>query len=109
MNLFQNLFQLKQDQKEALDKAEAALGAPDHVMTASEREQYERQMATFESLGVSIQAREKVNTIRSVFAGGIPGITGPVAARPGVAAPRVAPERHKLPCLPNTRSPLLVS
>ena len=68
-----NLFELKQEQKAALDKAEALLGPNNHVMNASETEQYNAAMNKFTELGQTITAREKVNTIRSVFPSGMPG------------------------------------
>ncbi len=64
-----NLFELKQQQKAALDKAEALLGANDHVMTQAEEEGYKASMAEYETIGRTIAAREKQNTIRSAFSG----------------------------------------
>jgi HK97 family phage major capsid protein len=80
-----NIFELKTQQKAALEAAEELLGGKDHVMSSAENEQYKSYMSTFEALGASIQAREKVNTIHSAFAGGWPGVTGPV--RPGANSP----------------------
>lgn len=68
----QNLFELKQEQKAALDKAEALLGAHDHVMTASEESQYKEAMGRYEDIGKTIAAREKQNTIRAFFKNGRP-------------------------------------
>jgi len=62
-----NLFELKKQQKAALDKAEALLGANDHVMTAAENENYTAAMAEHDSIATSVAAREKMNTMRSTF------------------------------------------
>ncbi len=84
-----NIFELKQEQKAALAKAEALLGANDHVMTVAENEQYNAAMDKFRDLGASVKARTEINTIHSVWPNGMPGIGAPSAV--GAAAPRVAP------------------
>ena len=50
-----NLFELKQAQKAALDKAEALLGANDHVMTPAENEGYTAAMADFNAKPATAQ------------------------------------------------------
>jgi HK97 family phage major capsid protein len=67
-----NLIDLKQQQKAALDKAEALLGASDHVMTASENEGYTAAMAEYNSVTGTIKARESLSTIRAAFPNGQP-------------------------------------
>lgn len=62
-----NLQELRQEQKAALDKAEALLGPPDHVMTTAEKEGYDAAMAKFTSLSHTVKAREQMNTIRSLI------------------------------------------
>ena len=76
MNL--NLFDLKQQQKAALDKAEALLGANDHVMTATEAEGYKAAMDQYHAVSQTIEAREKQNTIRAFFRDGKPIAGGPL-------------------------------
>jgi HK97 family phage major capsid protein len=76
MNL--NLFDLKQQQKAALDKAEALLGANDHVMTATESEGYQAAMDQYHAVSKTIEAREKQNTIRAFFRDGKPIAGGPL-------------------------------
>ncbi len=73
-----NLFELKQQQKEALNKAEALLGANDHVMTATEAEGYQAAMDQYHAVGKTIEAREKQNTIRSFFRDGKPFAGSPI-------------------------------
>jgi len=71
--MLQSIFDLKKQQAEELKAAEAIVdGADLKGMTASETENYENHMAVYESLGRSIAAKEKVNTIRSVFKNGRP-------------------------------------
>jgi hypothetical protein len=77
-----NLLGLKQDYKAALDTAEAALGAHDHVPTAAEHEQYETSMKRAKSIGGQIQARERMSTIRGAFPNGMPGF-GPTPSADG--------------------------
>ncbi|MGO9937184.1 MAG: phage major capsid protein [Terracidiphilus sp.] len=72
-----NLIELKQKQKAALDKAEALLGPPDHVMTKAENEQYNAAMADYHSLDATVKARESLATIRTAFPNGMPGIGTP--------------------------------
>ena len=74
-----NLFELKQAQKAALDKAEALLGANDHVMTPAENEGYTAAMADFNAIGETIKKRESINTIRNTFANGQPIVEEPQA------------------------------
>ena len=74
-----NLFELKQAQKAALDKAEALLGANDHVMTTAETEGYTEAMATFNAIGETIKRHESISTIRNTFANGQPVVEDPQA------------------------------
>ena len=67
------LIDLKAQQKAALDKAEALLGATDHVMTASENEGYTAAMAEYNNVTGTIKARESLTTLRAAF-----GEPGPV-------------------------------
>lgn len=67
-----NLTELKQAHKAHLDKAEALLGASDHVMTAAETEGYNTAMADARATAITIQAREEMSTIRSAFPNGRP-------------------------------------
>lgn len=69
-----SIFELKQEHKAALDKAEAAIGPKDHVMTAAENEQYENSMKRAKAIEGQIRARERQSTIRSAFPNGMPGI-----------------------------------
>jgi HK97 family phage major capsid protein len=73
-----NLFELKQQQKAALDKAETLLGANDHVMTAPEAEGYQAAMDQYHAVGKTIEAREKQNTLRAFFRDGKPLAGGPL-------------------------------
>lgn len=67
-----NLFELRQQHKAALDKAETLLGASDHVMTTAETEQYNTAMAEANNIGATIKAREQMSTIRAAFPKGQP-------------------------------------
>lgn len=88
-----NLFELKQQQKAALTKAESLLGADDHKMTASEEEGYKAAMAEYDDLGRNIEAREKVNTIRSAF-NGMP-IVEPEAAQANPDRPAYLTRKYR--------------
>jgi HK97 family phage major capsid protein len=75
-----NLIDMKQEQKAALVAAEFALTAAEQgrrEMTASEQETYTNSMAKYKDLGVKIQARTELNTIRLAFPNGTPGIGTP--------------------------------
>ena len=50
------LLELKQEHKAALDKAEAALGGRDHVMTKAETEIYDEAMSRAEGICPNHQA-----------------------------------------------------
>jgi HK97 family phage major capsid protein len=66
-----NLFELKQEQKTALDAAETILKSAEtsnRGLTVSETEQYNKHMNSFRDLGASVRAREEQNTIRAAFA-----------------------------------------
>jgi HK97 family phage major capsid protein len=76
-----NLIDLKQQQKAALDKAEALLGATDHVMTVSENEGYTAAMAEYNNVTGTIKARESLSTIRSAF-GSTPVVEDRAAVEP---------------------------
>ncbi len=80
-----NLLSLKQEHKEALDTAEAALGSRDHVMTTAETEIYDQAMGKASALAATIKRREGMSTIRSAFPGGMPFIDGPRVDAPGAA------------------------
>lgn len=67
-----NLLSLKQQHKETLDTAEAALGSRDHIMTTAETEIYDQAMAKASALASTIKRRESMNTIHSAFPGGMP-------------------------------------
>jgi HK97 family phage major capsid protein len=83
------LIELKQEQKAALDAAEAALGSRDHVMNTAEAAAYDQAMAKVEAIATTIKKREAMNTLRSAFPGGMPIIEdrsradAPGAARRG--------------------------
>jgi len=79
-----NIFELKQEHKAALDKAEALLGARDHMMTAAEAEQHAAAMHRATALQEQIEARRRQSTIHTAFPGGQPIIEGGVP--PGAAA-----------------------
>lgn len=72
-----NLFDLKRQQKAALDKAEALLGSAGHVMSTAENENYNSAMAEYQAVTNTIAAREKQNTIRAFFRNGAPIAGGP--------------------------------
>jgi hypothetical protein len=98
--MLQSIFDLKKQQGAALTAAEAILTAADQRgtgMTTAESENYDAKMAEYESLSRSIVAREKVNTIRSVFRNGRPmvepgeapiGLMGSVSVPPSLAETR---------------------
>ncbi len=68
-----SISELKKEQAEALRNAEAIINsASASGLTQSESERYEGFMSAFEAAGRGIKAAEKVNTIRSAFAGGRP-------------------------------------
>lgn len=69
-----SIWELRQEHKEALNAAEAALGSKDHVMTTAESEQYDAAMKKVAVLEGRIKARERVSTIRTAFPDGMPGI-----------------------------------
>ena len=69
-----SLLGLKQDHKEALDKAEALLGAKDHVMTAAENEQYAATMKHAEVIEHQIKVRQGASNIHAMFPSGRPGL-----------------------------------
>jgi HK97 family phage major capsid protein len=65
-----NLLELKQEHKASLDKAEAMLGARDHIMTATESQEHDGAMARAAAISQQIQARMAQSTIRTAFPGG---------------------------------------
>ena len=70
-----NLFELKQEQKAALDKAEGILSTATHAdrsMTSTEQSEYNRAMDQFRDFGASVRAHTEQNTILSAFSNGIP-------------------------------------
>lgn len=97
-----NIFELRQEHKEQLDKAEALLGSKDHVMTTAENEQYDAAVARADALAKQIHAREQMSTIRANFPNGMPGIKqdgepGEDFAQPsGILVPQ---EHHKASAL----------
>ena len=69
------LLDMKQEQKAALDAASAVIATAERAgrnFTASEQETYTASMETYKGLGVTIRAREEMNTIRSIFPNGTP-------------------------------------
>lgn len=65
-----NLFDLKKEQKAALDAAETILKSAEtsnRGLTVSETEQYNKHMDAFRDFGATVQARQEQNTIRSAF------------------------------------------
>ena len=75
--MYTSLITLKQEQKACLDKAEALLGGPDHVMTTAENEGYTAAMAKYTDVTATIKAKESLSTIRAAFPNGMPGINTP--------------------------------
>jgi HK97 family phage major capsid protein len=88
-----NIFEMKQEHKAELDKAEAMLGAQGHVMTVSESEQHGGAMLRAAALTKQIQARMAQSTIHTVFPGGMPGSVDAPGAAAGFMAP-FAPARN---------------
>jgi hypothetical protein len=75
-----NLIDLKQEQKAALDKAESILTAAEQghrALTANETSDYETSMRAFKELGVTVKARQEMNTIMSTFPNGMLGVGTP--------------------------------
>ena len=72
-----NIFELKQEHKAALDRAEALLGAKDHVMSTAENEQYDNSMKRAEALERQIKVRQGSSTIHAMFPNGRPGLMQP--------------------------------
>lgn len=82
-----SIFELKQEHKAELDKAEAALGQPGHVMTTAEAEQHDGAMRRAAALAQQIEARKRQSTIRTAFPGGMPGVGAAITVdAPGAAA-----------------------
>ena len=70
-----NLIDIKQQQKEALDKANAIVTVAEtgnRGLTATETESYDAAMKAYKELGAAARSREELNTIRASFAGGTP-------------------------------------
>lgn len=80
------LIDLKQNQKAALDKAEALLGGLSHVMTTAENEGYITAMAEYQNVSATIKAREAQSTIRANF-GTMPGFGFPNGVHGVIDAP----------------------
>jgi HK97 family phage major capsid protein len=78
------LIDLKQQQKAALDKAEALLGASDHVMTTAETEGYSAAMAEYNNVTGTIKARESLSTIKAAFPNGQPSVDNREQPEPSV-------------------------
>ena len=77
------LLEMKQEQKTALNTADAIITAVENrgtPMTASEEENYNTAMNKFKSLASTVKAREEQNTIRAFFPKGMPGVELPVGA-----------------------------
>jgi HK97 family phage major capsid protein len=100
-----NLTEMKQNQKAALNAAEAIVSAAEQRggnMTQAESENYNAKMAEYQSISRTIQAREGQNTIRNFFRDGKPtgallgmgqaesdlGFVGPVSVPPSSAETR---------------------
>ena len=74
------LLDLKQEQKAALDKANVIVTAAERAnraVTASEEQTYNESMTAYKTTGATIKAREELNTIRTAFPNGMPGIGTP--------------------------------
>ena len=69
-----NIFELKQEHKAALDRAEAALGEKGHTMTTADNEQYDSAMKRAKALESQISVRQGSSTIHTMFPGGRPGL-----------------------------------
>jgi HK97 family phage major capsid protein len=96
------LFEMKQEQKAALDQAEAILKAAESRgsdMTPAENESYNTAFSKYRALSSSIAKRDALSTIRSVFPKGMPGLEEPVGAEGFVRSFATAMR------LPETRTP----
>lgn len=72
------LLDMKQQQKEALGKAEGIIRAAEQAgrgLTANESTDYETSMKTFKELGLAARGREELTTIKAAF-GGVHGLLG---------------------------------
>ncbi len=92
-----NIFELKQEHKAALDRAEAALPLDGREMTTAENEQYDISMKRAKALESQIKVREGSSTIHAMFPNGRPGLGQPGEA---LAQPFAPPLR-----LAETRDP----
>lgn len=88
-----NLIDLKQEQKAALETANAVVAAAERrggAMTAEEEETYRSSMDKFKSFGATAKAREEQNTIRTTWnmaKGRLPGVHAPEGEVQAGAAP----------------------
>jgi HK97 family phage major capsid protein len=93
-----NLSEMKQEQKAALDKANAVITAAEQAgrgLTASESDTYNDAMASYKGFTVSVKAREEQNTIRGMFPNGNPFVAGAAGVTPLTENPiRVAETRN---------------
>jgi len=83
-----HLQEMMLEQKAALDKANAIVTAAETAgrgLTANEAADYNTSMAAYKSLGVTVKAREGLNTIRGMFPGGTPFGTPGVFSAPAGA------------------------
>lgn len=71
-----NIFDMMQEQKAELAKADALIGEVGHEMTASEKESYNGAMRRYDALRVQVEARKAQNTIRTAWPNGMPTTDG---------------------------------
>jgi HK97 family phage major capsid protein len=95
-----NIFEMKREQKDALNKAEAIISGAEQrgtAMTVAEQTNYDEAMSKFKSLSTTIRAREEMNTITAIWPKGRPGLDGPVnvADAPQFASPLRLAETRK--------------
>jgi HK97 family phage major capsid protein len=71
-----NIFDMMQEQKAELAKADALIGEVGHEMTASEKESYNGAMRRYDALRTQVEARKAQNTIRTAWPNGMPTTDG---------------------------------
>lgn len=74
------IFELKQEQGDAIKAAEAILKSAGDNMSKAEEERYNYHMQHYEDLTRQVQARERMNTIRANFPNGMPGLEAGASA-----------------------------
>lgn len=83
------LQEMKQEQKAALEAANAHVTAAEtgnRAMSKAEEEGYRASMDKFRSIGTTIKAREEQNTILSIWPDGMPGLTAPRGISDGASS-----------------------